>query len=112
MCVYGSIYVPLCGSSTTPNPRELHACIHSLQYIQFTCCFYNYIISYVIRMYFVRAHVNRSLARRALELRDDLLTEHLATLRRVRRLVLEGSLVRTERGGGLSTLTHLLLCSG
>eukprot|EP00903_Cladosiphon_okamuranus_P008689 g8325.t1 len=34
----------------------------------------------------------RSLARRALELRDDLLTEHLATLRRVRRLVLDGSL--------------------
>lgn len=41
---------------------------------------------------------NRSLARRALELRDDLLTEHLATLRRVQRLVLDGSLVRADKG--------------
>lgn len=46
--------------------------------------------------------INRSLARRALDLRDDLLAEHLATLRRVRRLVLDGSLVRTEVGYLLS----------
>lgn len=45
---------------------------------------------------YVSVPTNRNLARRALELRDDLLTEHLATLRRVRRLVLDGSLVRTQ----------------
>ncbi len=48
--------------------------------------------------------LNRSLAQRALEARDALLTEHLATLRRVRRLVLDGSLVRREdEKGGVKT---------
>lgn len=48
---------------------------------------------------------NRSLAQRALEARDALLTEHLATLRRVRRLVLDGSLVSEKREGHANSLT-------
>ena len=38
--------------------------------------------------------------RRALDLRNELLADHRTTLRRIRRFVLDGSLVRRGRGKG------------